>query len=57
MATHELSDWQFGELALKDKHLIRQLRAGRDLRMSTVARIEQFMADYKAGAVVEASAQ
>ena len=31
----------FGKLALGDPSLVRQLRAGRDLRLSTVARIEK----------------
>lgn len=44
---HELSEWQFGELALKDRHFVRQVRAGRDLRMSTVRRVEEFMAEYR----------
>ncbi|MCB4863200.1 hypothetical protein K7W03_26870 [Sphingobium sp. PNB] len=44
---HGLSEWQFGELALNDRHLIRQLRDGRDLRMSTVERLKAFMATYR----------
>lgn len=46
-AENDLSEWQFGELALNDRHLIRQLRSGRDLRMSTVERLRTFMAEYK----------
>lgn len=45
-AKHGLSDWQFGELAINDKHFVRQLRAGRDVRMSTVKRVQSFMASY-----------
>lgn len=46
IAKHGLSEWQFGELALNDRHFIRQLRDGRDLRMSTLRRVQDFMADY-----------
>lgn len=48
-----LSEWQFGEAALNDKHLIRQLRSGRDLRMSTVERINRFMAEHPSNAAQE----
>jgi hypothetical protein len=47
---HGMSPYAFGHKAIGDKHLVSQLRAGRDLRMSTVKRIEQFMADRDAGA-------
>lgn len=43
---HGLSEWQFGEMVLNDRHFIRQLRIGRDLRMSTVERVKSFMAGY-----------
>lgn len=46
-ANNGLSEWQFGELALNDRHFIRQLRDGRDLRMSTVERVKCFMATYR----------
>ena len=45
-AVHSLSEWQFGEMALRDKHFIRQLRAGRDVRMSTLERVKAFMAGF-----------
>lgn len=48
-AKHGFSDWQFGEMALRDKHFVRQLRDGRDLRMSTVERVRQKMAEHEAG--------
>ena len=44
--SHRLSEWQFGEQAVNDRHFVRQLRAGRDLRMSTVAKVRDFMATY-----------
>lgn len=43
MEAHELSEWQFGELAMNDRHFVRQLRDGRDLRVSTLGRIHNFM--------------
>ena len=42
-----MSQRQFGELALNDAKLIPQLRAGRDVRMSTVARIKDFIAAHE----------
>jgi len=48
MACHSLSEWQFGELALKDKHFLRQLKAGRDVRVSTVERVNAFMEGFEA---------
>jgi len=45
--THSLSEWEFGEQALNDRHLIRQLREGRELRRKTEARVRHFMVTYK----------
>lgn len=42
-AKHELTEWQFGELALNDRHFVRQLRAGRDIRLSTLDRVRAFI--------------
>lgn len=47
---HNLSDRQFGEQALNDKHFVRQLRTGRDVRLSTVEKVRAFMADYREAA-------
>jgi hypothetical protein len=47
---HDLSEWQFGDLALKDRYFIRQLGKGREPRSATVGRVRQFMASYKAEA-------
>lgn len=44
---HSLSEWQFGELVLNDRHFIRQLREGRDLRLSTLAKVREFMTEYR----------
>lgn len=45
---HSMSDWAFGEAALNDRHFIRQLRDGRDIRVSTHARVTKFMTEYSA---------
>lgn len=45
-ATVGLPESRFGELALKDKPFVADLRAGRDVRMSTVEKIRAFMAEY-----------
>lgn len=47
MDAHQLSEWQFGEQSVNDRHFVRQLRAGRDLRMSTLAKVRRFMATYE----------
>lgn len=44
---HGMSEWAFGEAALNDRHFIRQLREGRDIRVSTLARVRGFMATYQ----------
>jgi hypothetical protein len=46
-SAHGLSDWQFGELALRDRHFIRQLRDGREPRRKTIARVRHVMATYR----------
>ena len=46
LAEHELSEWQFGDLALNDRHFVRQLRDEREPRRKTVDRVRQFMAEY-----------
>jgi hypothetical protein len=45
-----ISETRFGELALNDKPFVSQLRAGRDVRMSTVDRVCDFMARYPVAA-------
>jgi hypothetical protein len=44
---HGLSDGQFGILALNDKNFVPQLREGRDVRLSTLERVQGFMAAYR----------
>lgn len=43
---HGLSETRFGELALRDKPFVSQLRTGRDLRASTAQKLRQFMTEY-----------
>ncbi|APX66288.1 hypothetical protein AV944_11110 [Sphingomonas sp. LK11] len=43
---HGMSEWAFGEAALNDRHFIRQLRDGRDIRVSTLAKVQNFMTGY-----------
>jgi hypothetical protein len=42
-----LPDTRFGVEALNDGHLLRRLRAGRELRRDTIARIHKFMKNGK----------
>lgn len=44
---HGLSETRFGELALNDKPFVSQLRDGRDMRLSTVQRVRDFMEEYR----------
>lgn len=46
ITAHGLAETTFGQKALGDKHFVRQLREGRDIRLSTVGRIKQFMLTY-----------
>jgi hypothetical protein len=48
--THEMSPTQFGIAALRDKHFIRDLKNGRDIRLSTEQRVRRFMLTYRAAA-------
>jgi hypothetical protein len=43
LAEHDLAAWRFGELALGDKHLVPQLRAGRELRFENEQRVRHAM--------------
>ena len=46
-AEHGLTEGQFGVAALKDKNFIPDLRAGRDIRLSTAGKVQDFMATYR----------
>lgn len=43
---HNLSKWDFGELAMNDRPFVGQLEKGRDVRLGTAKRIRDFMAGY-----------
>lgn len=43
---HGMSERRFGTEVMNDGKLVAQLRAGRDIRVSTVARIREWMAAY-----------
>jgi hypothetical protein len=47
IAAHEMSEWMFGESALRDRHFIRQLRDKREPRRATIAKVRNFMASYR----------
>jgi hypothetical protein len=43
LASQDLKETTFGEAALRDRHFVRQLRAGREPRSRTVAKVRQYM--------------
>lgn len=43
-----ISATRFGEMALGDRHLVRQLRDGRELRSKTASKVRDFMASFDA---------
>jgi hypothetical protein len=47
LSDHGLSESQFGVLAVNDKNLIPDLRGGRDIRMSTLDKVQRFMRTYR----------
>lgn len=47
LETHGMKPTAFGDLALKDRHLVRQLRAGRRLWPETEAKVRHFMVTYR----------
>lgn len=46
-AAHGLTETQFGLASLNDKNFVPQLRAGRDVRLSTLEKVRQFMLTYR----------
>lgn len=46
MSAHGLAETTFGQKALGDKHFVKQLREGRDIRLSTQGKVMQFMLTY-----------
>lgn len=58
LAKTGLAPTRFGELALNDRHFVRQLRENREPRRSTEAKARQFMAEYRPpDALIAARAQ
>lgn len=45
---HDISSSAFGKLAVGDWKIVTQIKGGRDLRLSTVHKIKEFMATYSA---------
>lgn len=43
---HQMSPITFGRKAMNDPHFVRDVKAGRDLKLSTVEKVRSFMADY-----------
>jgi len=55
-ATHSISIWQFGELAMNNKSLVKNLDDGRRIWPETEAKVRRFMATYKPDAQQDAAA-
>ncbi len=47
LATHGIAPTRFGDEALGDRHLVRQLREGRRLWPETEAKVRKFMSEYQ----------
>ena len=47
LTSHGVSATRFGDLAMEDRHLVRQLRQGRRLWPETEAKVRTFMATYR----------
>ena len=50
LAASGMSESAFGTAAINDKHLIRQMREGRELKYETEQRIRSFIASYREAA-------
>lgn len=46
MAAHDMGAATFGDMAMRDRHLVRQLRGGRRIWPETEAKVRAFMASY-----------
>lgn len=51
-----VSATRFGDEALGDRHFVRQLRDGRDVKLSTVDKVRNFMRDWREPEAAPASA-
>lgn len=56
MVLHEMGAATFGDQAMKDRHLVRQLRNGRRLWPETEAKVRQFMDSYQPAPATERAA-
>jgi len=54
-AHNEISATSFGDCAMGDRHLVRQLRKGRRLWPETEAKVRRFMATYRPVELARAS--
>ncbi len=52
----QISPTRFGDEAMRDRHLVRQLRDGRRLWPETEAKVRDFMAGYSAAPAERAAA-
>jgi hypothetical protein len=57
LAKHKVGAATFGDLAMKDRHLVRQLRSGRRLWPETEQKIRTFMAEYKPASPADAPSE
>jgi predicted transcriptional regulator len=51
LSEHQMAPATFGKLALNDPALVIGLKNGRDLRQSTVERLQRFMREYESNTV------
>lgn len=47
LESHGMGSAAFGRMTLNDPNFVTDLRAGRDIRRSTIVRLRKFMADYR----------
>lgn len=55
LVEHSMSPITFGRKAMNDPHFVRDLRDGRDVKVSTVERVRSFMDEYSSSVVQEAA--
>lgn len=54
--THDLSIWQFGELAMNDKSFVKNMEDGRRIWPETESKVKLFMATYRPPRAQDAAA-
>lgn len=55
LSEHQMAAATFGKLALNDPALVINLKNGRDLRQSTVERLQRFMSEYRSPEVSQSN--